>query len=252
MSAAGAILARELRVAWCSPLAWTLAAALTALGAWSFLAALEAYASASERLAREAGAPGITDLVLLPHYANLIGLMVFVMPLVTARSVVEERRAQTLPLLFAAGATDSAILLGKYGAIVLIAAFALAPATLMPLLLGFGTDLDQGRVMTALLALVLSVLALAALGVLTSAWAHHPATAALGALALGIGLWIVDAAARQQGVTDAAINWLALPSHTQALMRGVVASVDLAYFVLLALLALALALQRLGMLRREH
>ena len=62
-------------------------------------------------------------------------------------------------------------------------------------------------------------------------------------------LSVIDAGARYEGVTNDAINYLALPTHLEPFFNGIVASVDAAYFLLLALLALALAVRRLDGLR---
>ena len=70
-----------------------------------------------------------------------------------------------------------------------------------------------------------------------------------GLLQLGLIGWIADGAARERGVTDGLLNWLALPTHLTAFMRGVVASVDVAYFLLLVVLCLGLAAMRLARLR---
>lgn len=62
-------------------------------------------------------------------------------------------------------------------------------------------------------------------------------------------LSVVDAGARMQGIGNAGINYLALPTHLQPFTRGIVSSVDLVYFLILATVALALAARRLDDLR---
>ena len=60
---------------------------------------------------------------------------------------------------------------------------------------------------------------------------------------------IIDAGARLQGVDNGGINYLALPTHVEPFFRGLVASVDIVYFVLIAVVALALTARRLDRLR---
>jgi len=119
----------------------------------------------------------------------------------------------------------------------------------MPLALGFGAPLDLGRIAAALIGLALFAAALTAIGVLASAWAAQPALAAAAALAITSLLAVVDAGARLQGISNAAINYLALPSHLEPFFRGLVASVDIVYFVLIVVVALVLATRRLDTLR---
>ena len=80
-------------------------------------------------------------------------------------------------------------------------------------------------------------------------WAAQPALAAAAAIAISSLLAVVDAGARLQGISNSGINWLALPTHLEPLFRGIVASVDVVYFALVATVALALATRRLDALR---
>jgi ABC-2 type transport system permease protein len=249
MSAWRAIALREWRAQFASPLAWTVLAAMTALAAWLLLVGIDAYAALAQRYAERPDGPGVTDLVVAPLFANFAALLVFVVPLLTMRAIVGERRDGTLQLLFAAGASSRAIVFGKFIGALGVPLVLLAILLAMPLSLAVGTDLDLGKLASGALGLLLLIAALTALGVLCSAYAQHPASAALAAMAAGVIGWIVDAAARERGSTEGLINWLALPSHLTALMRGVVASVDLAYFVLFAALCLALAGMRIARLR---
>ncbi len=125
----------------------------------------------------------------------------------------------------------------------------IALVVLMPLVLGFGTALDVGKIAAAALGLGLFAAALTAIGILASAWAAQPALAAAAALAITSLLAAVDAGARLQGISNAGINYLALPTHLEPFFRGLVASVDIVYFLLIVGVALALATRRLDALR---
>jgi ABC-2 type transport system permease protein len=251
MSATLAIARHELARLFVSPLAWSVLGAATALLAYAFLQGVEAYVDAAPRLAGELGAPGVTDLVVAPFFSVAAGLLVVVVPLVTMRAICEERRAGTLPLLYAAGADARAIVVGKWlGALGLLAALGAILAA-MPAALAGATDLDWGKIAAGLLGLAALGAALAAVGVGASALAHHPATAAFGALAVSVLLWVLDGAARARGVTTELVNALAIPTHLSGFLRGLVASVDVAYFALLAGAALAVATWRVERLRED-
>jgi ABC-2 type transport system permease protein len=85
--------------------------------------------------------------------------------------------------------------------------------------------------------------------VLASAWSPQPALAAAAAFAIASLLAIVDAGARLQGIDNTGINYLALPTHVEPFFRGLVASVDIVYFLLITVVALALAARKLDRLR---
>ena len=231
------------------PFAWTLAAVVVALVAWQFLLALQGFLEVAPRLGGLKDAPGVTDLVAIPLLRSFANLLVLLVPLVTMRAFAGERRAHTLPLLLTSGVGNARIVLGKYlgalGYILLLTAL----VVLMPLLLGVGTELDVGKLAAATLGLTLFAAALTAIGVACSAWAAQPALAAASAIAISGLLSVVDAGARLQGVTNGGINYLALPTHLEPFLRGLVASVDIGYFLLLSTVALALATRRVESLR---
>jgi ABC-2 type transport system permease protein len=246
---AGLIARHEWRRLVAQPFAWTLAAVVLAFMAWQFLLALQAFIDLAPKLGGLKDAPGVTDLVAIPLLRSFSNLLLPLVPLVTMRAFAGERRAASLPLLLASGVGNLRIVLGKYfGALGYLLAL-VALVALMPLLLASGTTLDLGKIAAALLGLAVFTAALTAIGIACSAWAAQPALAAAAAIAISSLLAVVDAGARLQGVSNSGINWLALPSHLEPFFRGIVASVDIVYFVLLAAVALALATRRLDALR---
>jgi ABC-2 type transport system permease protein len=249
MSASALIARHEWRRLAVQPFAWLLAAVVIALMAWQFLLALQGYLDLAPKLGGLKDAPGVTDLVAVPLLRSFGNLLVLLVPLVTMRAFAGERGAQTLPLLLASGVGNLRIVLGKYlgalGFVLVLIAF----VALMPLALGFGTTLDLGKIAASVLGLALFAAALTAIGIVASAWAAQPALAAAIALAITSLLAVVDAGARLQGIANSGINYLALPTHLETFFRGLVASVDVVYFVLVAAVALALATRRLDTLR---
>lgn len=249
MSVAALIARHEWRRLAVQPFAWMLAAIVIALMAWQYLLALEAFLQLAPKLGGLKDAPGVTDLVAIPLLRSFSNLLMLLVPLITMRSIAGERRTQSLALLLAGGVGNVRIALGKYfGAfgfvvvlIVLIAA--------MPLALASGTTLDYGRLAAAILGLVLFAGALTAIGVLCSAWTPQPALAAAAAFAITSLLAIIDAGARLQGIDNSGINYLALPTHVEPFFRGLVASVDIVYFLLIVVVALAFTARRLDRLR---
>jgi ABC-2 type transport system permease protein len=245
----GLITRHEWRRLAVQPFAWTLAAVVLAFMAWQFLLALQAFLDLAPKLGGLKDAPGVTDLVAIPLLRSFSNLLLPLVPLVTMRAFAGERRAASLPLLLASGVGNLRIVLGKYfGALGYLLAL-IALVALMPMLLSGGTTLDLGKIAAALLGLALFTAALTAIGIVCSAWAAQPALAAAAAIAISSLLAVVDAGARLQGVSNSGINWLALPSHLEPFFRGIVASVDIVYFVLVAAVALALATRRLDALR---
>jgi ABC-2 type transport system permease protein len=246
----------ELRRLFVRPLAWVLAALTLAQLAWRFVLLLGGFLAGQIKLAALPGGPGYTDLVGVPMLSSILtgGVLPFgvaelalvIVPLLTMSTLAGERSNGTLPLWFAAGLPASRIVLGKYLALMLWLVLWLALALAMPLSLAHGVTLDWGKLASASLGLLLTLAALAAIGVACSAYASHASIAASVALTMGLALAGMDIAAQKAGVTSGIFNWLAMSGHLETLLRGLVSTADIAWFLLVIVVALALATQRLA------
>ncbi|WP_350016543.1 ABC transporter permease subunit [Rhodanobacter sp. IGA1.0] len=228
------------------PLAWVLAALTLAWLAWNFTLLLGNFLAGQIQRAAQPDGPGFVDLVGVPLLGQLAQLAFLVVPLLGMSVIAGERRNGTLPLMFAAGVPASRIVLGKYLALLGWLLLWLALTLAMPLVLMHATHFDWGKLAAASLGLALMLTTLAAIAVACSSFASHPAIAAAAALVIALALWSVNLGAQLAGVNGGAINWLAMSSHLQPLLRGLVSSTDVAWFVLLAALSLALAARRLA------
>jgi ABC-2 type transport system permease protein len=246
MSRTFAVTRMEWRRLLVRPLAWVLAALTLAWLAWNFTLLLGSFLGSQIQRAALPDGPGFTDLVAVPLLGQLVQLAFLVVPLLSMSVIAGERRNGTLPLLFAAGVPASRIVLGKYLAIVGWLLLWLVLTLAMPLVLSHTTRFDWGKLASATLGVALMLAALGALGTACSAFVSHPAIAAATALIVALALWSVNLGAQMAGINGGAINWLAMSSHLQPLLRGLVSTTDIVWFALLIVLALALATQRLG------
>ncbi len=234
---------RRLRV---RPFAWTLGAVTLAWLGWRFVLLLGQFLAVQVRLAALTDGPGYTDLVTVPLLAQLTQLALLVVPLMTMHLIAGERRNGTLRLLIAAGVSPTRIVLGKYLAVMAWLVLWLALTVLMPLSLAHVAAPDWGKLAAATLAELLALGALAAVGVACSSFASHPALAAAAALVITLGLWAVNLGATAHGVVGGMANWLAMPTHLKPMWQGLVSTADVAWFLILAVLALSLAIRRLA------
>lgn len=241
-----ALLRCEWRRLWVRPFAWWLAAVVIAAMTWELVLMLGPFLAQQPDLLASGVNIGYTDLVVLPWLALFVIALVLMAPLVTMSMLAGERRNGTLPLLFASGLSPAGIVLGKYLAALGWLLLMLGALVVMVLVLSLWGSPDWGKLAAALLGLVLLLAMLAAIGVACSAWAAHPALAAASALVVSLALMLVGRSTLQQGVVQGVAGWLALPTHLQPMGRGLVSSVDIAWFVIVTALALALAIHRLG------
>lgn len=219
-------------------------AAQQGLMAWIFLLLVQDFQAMQGRLAGLENAPGVTDLVAAPLFRVAAWGLLLVTPLATMRLFSMERRTRSLDLLLSAPVSASEMVLGKYLGTMLFLWIGASLAGLMPLALA-GTTLDFGKLLAGLLGLSL-LAGFAAVGLYLSTLTVQPIAAAAATFGLLLGLSVVDL----QETTSRLFGYLSPLRHYDALFSlGLVNSADLAYYLLLSVLFLGLAIRRIDDLR---
>lgn len=236
------IASREFRALFASPLAWIILAILQAILAWIFLARLDAFLGVQAQLQRYANPPGATEWIAAPLFSAAAMIFLMITPLFTMRLIAEERRNQTLPLLFSAPVTPLEIVLGKYLGLMGFLLSAILLVTLMALSLGLGGRIDYGLLAANVSGLVLVSSAYGALGLYVSCLTRQPILAGIGGVGALLGLW---AAGYGTGKGANFFHAISPASHFENFGQGVIDSGDAAYFLLFSLLFIALSAWRL-------
>lgn len=242
---------RELKSLFISPLAWAVLAVIQLIVAYQFLNQLESYVENQARIAVMEQPPGITDLVIAPTLGFAAILLLLIVPLMTMRIISEERRSQTLPLLFSAPLSTTQIILGKYLGIILFLTLALLMLSLMPLSLGLGTPIDYGQVFAGLIGLFLLLVSFAAAGLYMSSLTRYPALAAIGGFGLLLFLWIINLASGYRPGENV-LHYLSLLSHYEPMLSGSFYTSDIIYYLLFTVTFIVLSIRRLERDRLPH
>jgi ABC-2 type transport system permease protein len=246
------IAGRELRSLFLSPLAWSILAVTLFILAYLFLTQIETYLSLQPRLAAIEGAPGVADIVIAPLFADAAMVLLLITPLITMRTISEERRNRTLSLLFSAPVSMTEIVLGKYLGVLSFFLILLGLLTLMPLSLLVGTDLDIGKLVAGLLGLTLVVAAFAAIGLYMSSLTEQPTVAAVTTFGLLLLLWIIDWAGNTDTGGSNTLAQLSMLRHYEPLLKGLFNSADVAYYLLIIALFLGFTIRRMDATRLQH
>ncbi len=232
---------RELAALFHGPLVWVLLAAHQAVLAWVFLRVLERFAGLE---AAQRGA-GLSQELSLNLFGFAGALALFSVPLLAMRLLSEEQRNGAYALLAGAPVTASQILFGKLLGLGVI----LAALTALPLLLSLSllpwTWLDLGLLAAATLGLALVHLGFAAVGLFSASLSRQPAAAAATAYGILLLLSVLGQAGLAHNAGALMLNWLTWNEHYLPFLLGLVQTPDLAYFLILSGLFLAMALQRL-------
>jgi ABC-2 type transport system permease protein len=234
---------RELRSLFSTPSTWFILAALQFIFAWFFLARLDAYLELQPQLAQIANAPGATASIAAPVFNVIALLLMMLIPMFTMRSIAEERRNQTLTLLLSSPLSSAQIVLGKFVGLMLFLMVLMASTPLMLYTLQLGTPLDHGLLWSNVLGLLLLSACYASLGLYISSLTNQPIIAAIGALAVLVGLWLTDISS---SAPDSPWHLVSPLYHFQNFNFGLLDSGDAVYFISFSSAFLLLAMRRLN------
>ena len=236
---------REIGAMFCSPLAWILLAVIQVILGFLFLTNLDTYFLLQPQLMQFENTPGVTDIVITPlmHIAAIILLMV--MPLLTMRSLAEEKRNRTLSLLVSAPLSMSEIVLGKFLGLMLFVFILLTMLMLMPLSLYLGTSLDSGKLLSIYLGMLLLLATFSAIGLYLSSLTDNQTIAAISTFGVLFMLWIIDWLGGSVSNGHSVLSYLSLLQHHHSMLEGVFNSSDIAYYLLLIVGFLVLTIRQL-------
>ncbi|HET7570405.1 MAG TPA: ABC transporter permease [Gammaproteobacteria bacterium] len=232
---------RELKAMFASPLAWVILAVVQFICAWLYLTGVDNFLTIQPRLAAIPNAPGVTDLIAAPLLSSTSIVLLMVMPLLTMRLISEERRSGTLTLLMSAPISATEIALGKFLGMFAFMLIVVAMISMMPFALLAGTQIDLGKVFSGLVGLSLMVGAFSAIGLYLSSLTRQPVVAAVGTFGVLLLLWIFNFAAEK----SSAFAWLSLMHHYNKLLRGLMNSTDVVYYVMVIAVFVILTIRRL-------
>lgn len=237
-----AVARKELRAFFGAPLAWVVLAVLQIIFGYVFLVGLDRFQDLQPQLAQYPNPPGATEIVVTPVFGLAAIVLLMVVPLLSMRLIAEERRNQTLTFLLSAPVSLTQIVLGKFLGLFVFLLAATGLVALMALSLYAGGAIDLGLVAANVAGLALLNAAFASVGLYLSSLTAQPVVAAISAFAVLLILWIINL-----GTTDpdSPLHLLSLLKHYESFSKGTLHTGDIAYFVLLTGLFLALTVRRL-------
>jgi ABC-2 type transport system permease protein len=223
MAKIGHICWKELKTYFTSWIAYAILAGWTFIGGLTFFLLLSAAAS-----------PGSGSFQIEPIFSNLVVMLIFIVPILTMRLLAEERKENTIELLFTSPLTEWQVTLGKFLGVWAFVGLMILLTSHFPLFSAKYGTMDFGPIWGCYLALLLVGAAAAAFGLLCSSLTESQVVA--GFLAFG-GLlvsWMLSwLGQRLGGQSDliAFISQWSIYSHFERMMQGAIDTKDVIFFV---------------------
>ncbi len=173
-------------------------------------------------------------------------LLVFAAPAMTMGALAEERGKGTLELLITMPIRDWEVILGKFLAAFSLYSIMLLITTVYPLSVSTLGNLDWGPVFTGYLALLLQGAAMLSIGLLASSWTENQLIAFFIGISMCFAFWFIDRFVPFLPRAAASVfEWLSVNYHFRSMVRGVIDTRNVVYFLSLIGFSLALAFHSL-------
>jgi ABC-2 type transport system permease protein len=235
-SGLAALLRKELTIYFTSPIFYIIGFFFLLLAGYFFYTNTLYYGIISLQAAQQVSNPQVaaqlnpTMMVYRPLFAVLAIVLLFLVPFLTMRLLAEEKRSGTSELLFTYPLSDWSIILGKFGAALLIYLIFLAFTVFYSIAFGFMAQLDWGALAAGYLGLVLLGAAFLALGLFASSLTENQIIAGVVSFALLLLFWIVGWIQELgPGSVGQIMQYLSLLEHYENFTKGVISTRDLVY-----------------------
>lgn len=232
----------ELRSLFCSPVAWAMFIVFSVQASYLYLDILES-------AARGGGSSKTERIFNSRHgvFEDLPAFLLIYVPLLTMGIIARERQSGAIRLLQSSPVTAGQIVLGKYAGLVV---YSLLPVSF---LVGLGLfsavfipDFQYATFFVALLGFFCLLAAYMAVGLFVSSLTQYQVVAAIGTMAILVVLSFLWKFGQRIPIVADVAYWFSPEARITYLTRGLLASKDLIYFLLIVALFLGLTFVKLS------
>lgn len=235
MKALRAIVKRDLKGYFLSPIFYAVATVFLVLTGYLFISNLIVYNQISFSSMQNpylAENLNLSNDFIRPLGANFAVFFLFFIPAITMRSFSEEKRSGTLELMLTYPVTDFQVILGKFLAVIITMVMMLIPTLLYPALLYLWSTPETAVIASTYLGLLMMIAVFAAAGIFASSTTENQIIAALVAFGFNLTLWMIGwLSPMDGGWLDNTLDHCSVVSHFEPLIKGVIAIPDLVYFI---------------------
>jgi ABC-2 type transport system permease protein len=164
----------------------------------------------------------------------------FFIPALTMRLIAEEKNSGTIEHILSKPISDWQFVTGKFLSVFILILISLMLTIPYYITISFIGPIDHGAVVTAYLGTILMSAAYISIGIFTSSLTSNQIISFLLALFIGIFFHLLFGMIANQfsGSLGQIIDWFSISSHYQSIVRGVIDSKDVLFFLSIIFLGL--------------
>jgi len=246
-----AILRRELLSFFVSPVAYFVITGFVLLGAYFFFNLLGYFNMVLARYAAmpfqmPGNLPNLNQWVVEGFYQTMLIILVFLVPLLTMRTIADERKKGTFELLLTSPVSVGEIVLGKFLGVAVVALVMLALVFVFPLLLCVFGNPEVNPILTGFGGLVLCTLGFVSIGMAVSSCTENQIVAGVSSMVALLLLYVIHSPAESLGgVAGDVLMYLSPVMQLRDPLRGVLTIESAVYFLSLITFGLFLSTRAL-------
>jgi len=241
-----AICKRELLAFFVSPIAYFVITGFTLLVGFFFFNYLNYFARVMEMAAmiamRGGDTPNLNQTVIEGVYQTMIVILVFLIPLLTMRTIAEEKRKGTFELLITSPVSVSEIVLGKFASIAIVLIIMLGVNLIFPGLLMLYGNPEVAPIFSGFAGVVLCSLAFASIGMAVSSFTENQVVAGVASMVTLLLLYVIQSPAESLGSpAREVLTYISPIEQLQDPLRGIISLKSTVYFISMIVLGLFLS-----------
>ncbi len=193
----------------------------------------------------------INRATLEPFFGVAYWTLFIFIPALTMKQIAEERKTGTLEMLLTKPVSDWQVVKGKFLATFVLIAITLALTLPYYVTISFIGPIDHGAALSGYFGLLLMSAAYISLGIFASSITSNQIVAFLLTLIMGIFFQILFGmlSSAFSGTTADVLAYLDMRSHYENIIRGVIDSKDIIYF--LSIVILGLGASEISLIKRN-
>lgn len=225
---------KEVHSYFSSPLAYVMIGLFSLISGVIFFNLLVSYTDGIQAIPQNyATQISFVEEVVLRLYANINFLFLFFIPLITMKLFAEEKRQDTLDLYWLAPMREWQVVVSKGLAALTLVACMLLMTGIYPLII-WGIGIREVTLLgSSYLALLLNASAYISMGLFCSSLSNNQIIAALGSILGIMFLWMITWGGHLNSnfIVAEIFTYLGITSHFERLMRGLIGTQDLIYYL---------------------
>ena len=175
--------------------------------------------------------PNLNEEVIGKYLSSLVLILVFAIPVLSMSAMTEESAQRTFDLLLVSPVKITAIVLGKYLALLTFVLFLTSSALCLPALLLFFGNPEHGPVFSGFVSLILCACAFTSLCLGISAFTKSSMVAAFSSMMILFVLFLAYLPAQSfDGAFGQTLSYLSPAIHSSEMIRGTIQLKHIVYF----------------------